>query len=122
MTNYFQLIREWAEDRNLIKGSTQAAQAEKFLEECGELVRAMIEDDDAKFQDAVGDCIVVLTNLAHQRGMLVEDCISSAYNEIKDRKGRMIDGIFIKEEDLPKEPAPAASGSHRNKRAVGSRK
>lgn len=93
----FLKIRQWAEDRNLIKGATPAAQYEKFLEEVGELGRALIEDDADKFKDAVGDCIVVLTILAAQCGMTVEGCIESAYEQIKDRKGRMIDGKFVKE-------------------------
>ncbi len=90
-------IRIWAEDRNLVRGATPAAQFQKLGEEFGELGRALIEGDEAKFKDAVGDMYVVLTILAAQKGMMIEDCIASAYEEIKDRKGKMVDGIFVKE-------------------------
>lgn len=93
----FDLIREWAEARNLIKGATPAAQYEKLLEEVGELGRSLIEDDAEKFQDAVGDCVVVLTILASQCGTTIEECVASAYQQIKDRKGKMVDGKFVKE-------------------------
>lgn len=93
----FFLIENWAHDRNLIKGSTPAAQLEKFFEECGELARALVENDQTKFEDAVGDCIVVLTILAKQRGTTIQQCINGAYEEIKDRKGTMINGKFVKE-------------------------
>lgn len=93
----FSLIRGWADARNLIKGATAAAQLEKFFEETGELARALCEDDSDKLKDAIGDCVVVLTILAAQTGLTIEDCIDSAYNEIKDRTGRMIDGKFVKD-------------------------
>ena len=50
-------------------------------------------------RDAIGDIVVVLTNLAHQRGTHIETCISSAYNEIKGRTGQMINGTFVKDEN-----------------------
>lgn len=98
--NTTQLIRLWAENRNLIRGATISAQFQKLGEEFGELGRALIEDDPVKIKDAIGDMYVVLTILAAQYNMLVEDCIESAYNEIKDRKGKMVDGIFVKEPSL----------------------
>ncbi len=96
-TNTTEKIRAWAHDRNLIEGATPAAQFQKLGEEFGELGRALIEGDQAKFQDAVGDMYVVLTILAAQKGVQIEQCIDGAYEEIKDRKGKMVDGIFVKE-------------------------
>jgi NTP pyrophosphatase (non-canonical NTP hydrolase) len=93
----FDDIRQWASDRNLIHGATPAAQYEKLLEEVGELGRALIEEDNEKRIDAIGDCVVVLTILAIQHADAIEDCIYSAYEEIKDRKGKMVDGKFLKE-------------------------
>jgi NTP pyrophosphatase (non-canonical NTP hydrolase) len=93
----FDLIRKWADDRNLIEGSTPAAQSEKFFEECGELTRGMVEDDIDQIKDAIGDCVVVLTILASQYGMTIEECIDAAYDEIKDRKGKMVGGVFVKD-------------------------
>ena len=102
----FDLIREWAKARNLIEGSTPQAQMLKMTEEVGELataVRNAAAKNNGKatssIVDAIGDCAVVLVILAAQYGLQFEDCIAEAYAVIKDRKGRMVDGVFIKEED-----------------------
>ena len=94
----FDKIIDWAHDRNLIEGSTPAAQYEKLLEEVGELGRALIEQNESNIIDAIGDCAVVLSIIAAQSGYGIEYCIVGAYEEIKDRKGRMVDGKFVKEE------------------------
>jgi NTP pyrophosphatase (non-canonical NTP hydrolase) len=91
-------IEEWAEARNLIQGATPAAQYEKLLEEIGELGRALIEDDEVKTIDAVGDSMVVLIILCAQKGLVPEYCLRYAYDQIKDRTGKMVDGIFVKDE------------------------
>lgn len=93
----FPLIRRWAHDRNLIDGSTPDRQMTKLVEEVEELADAIAKDDQTEIVDAIGDCIVVLTIIAAQRGVHVEACIEQAYHEIKDRKGRMVDGVFVKE-------------------------
>ena len=67
------------------------------MEEAGALGRAILKKDDEEFVDAIGDMVVVLTNLAHLGGTTIEDCIDSAYNEIKDRKGGMKNGTFVKD-------------------------
>lgn len=95
--SYFDLIRGWAADRNLIEGSSPSAQLLKLWEEANELSDAVETVDYVEFKDAIGDCIVVLTIMAAQWGMDVEDCIAAAWEEIKDRKGKMVDGIFVKE-------------------------
>ena len=94
------LIRQWAIDRNLIDGSNPAAQMIKLREEVNELADAIANGDDDEFQDAIGDCFVVLTIMAAQKDFFIEDCIAGAYDEIKDRKGRMVNGVFVKEADL----------------------
>jgi NTP pyrophosphatase (non-canonical NTP hydrolase) len=94
--NIFDAIRKWGHDRNLINGGTVSGQTEKFFEETGELARGLIEDDQDKIVDAIGDCVVVLTLLAAQKGTSIEQCIKHAYDQIKDRKGKMVDGIFVK--------------------------
>lgn len=93
----FDRIRRWAAARNLLQGSTPARQFTKLEEEVTELAEAIAKDDYKEFVDAIGDCIVVLTIMAAQRGVNVEDCIDAAWSEIKDRKGKMIDGVFVKE-------------------------
>jgi NTP pyrophosphatase (non-canonical NTP hydrolase) len=66
------------------------------MEEGGELGRAILKNDNDEFIDAIGDMVVVLTNLAHLGGTTIEACIDSAYNEIKNRKGKMSNGTFVK--------------------------
>lgn len=94
---YADLIRQWAEDRNLIKGSDLKSQFVKLIEEAGELANAIAKKNDIEFADAIGDMVVVLTIMAAQNGMMIEDCIDNAWQEIKDRKGKMVDGIFLKD-------------------------
>jgi len=93
----FNLITQWAHDRNLIKGSTPQAQMLKMTEEVGELASGIAKNKLPETADAIGDCVVVLTILAAQLGMDIKDCINSAYNEIKDRKGQMVNGVFVRE-------------------------
>jgi len=66
------------------------------MEEAGELGRAILKEDNEEFVDAIGDMVVVLTNLAHLGGVSIEHCIDSAYKEIKGRSGKMINGTFVK--------------------------
>lgn len=97
---HFENIRQWAEDRNLIDGSAPEKQMLKLTEEVGELAAAIARGNHEEAKDAIGDAIVVLTILAAQLGFPVEICITYAWNSIKHRKGKMIEGIFVKEEDL----------------------
>ena len=92
----FKLIREWADNRGLYKGGDKKTQYCKLIEEAGELGRAILKEDQDEFVDAIGDMVVVLTNLAHLGGVTIEHCIDIAYNEIKDRKGGMVNGTFVK--------------------------
>lgn len=100
MTNIkFDAIREWANERGLIQNGNSITQVTKLFEEGGELAAAILRDDKPKIQDAIGDCVVVLTNLASINGWMIEDCIAMAYEEIKNRKGRTCDnGNFLKDE------------------------
>ena len=94
----FQLIRDWAGSRGLYSKGDTNTQFCKLMEEAGELGRAILKDDEAEFVDAVGDMVVVLTNLAHLRGVSIEHCIDSAYKVISNRKGKMVNGTFVKDE------------------------
>ena len=93
---HFNLIRHWADARNLIQGSKPKDQFCKLMEEVGELAKSIAKNKCPK--DDIGDCVVVLTILAIQHGLTIEECIEHAYNEIKDRKGKMVDGVFVKED------------------------
>lgn len=94
----FDLIEDWADDRNIIKGSSPQSQFVKLIEEVGELASDIAKGRDVA--DSIGDAVVVLTILAAQNDYTIEECAWIAYNEIKERKGRVIDGIFVKEEDI----------------------
>ena len=74
----FQQIRDWAQERGLYDSGNTVTQYVKLQEECGELAKALLKDDQPEVIDAIGDIVVVLTNLAHQRGTHIETCISSA--------------------------------------------
>ena len=99
--NRFEDIRKWAYARNIIEGATPHAQMVKLIEEIGELAHGIAKGRIDEVKDGIGDAVVVLTILAAQHGMVIEDCIEIAYNEIKDRKGCMINNVFVKNEDLP---------------------
>lgn len=92
-------IRRWAVERNL-HTADPSKQALKFGEEAGELFEGLAKGDMDLVRDAIGDIFVVLTILSMQIGYSIESNIELAYDEIKDRKGRMIDGVFVKESDL----------------------
>ena len=93
---YEQLIVEWHYARNLIDGSTDKDQLCKLIQEVGELSDNICKGKD--ISDDIGDCIVILINIAERNNLTLEQCMSQAWHDIKDRKGRMSDGIFIKEE------------------------
>ena len=93
----FDLIRDWAEKRGIYDKGDAKTQYIKLQEESGELAKALLKDDQAEVIDAIGDMVVVLTNLAHMRGISIEQCIGSAYEVISKRTGSMINGTFVKD-------------------------
>jgi len=90
-------ILQWHKDRNLIEGSTDGAQFEKLLEEVDEL-RGNIEHSQPVVDD-IGDIMVVLVNIAHRNKLTLWECMYHAYHDITDRKGKMINGVFVKEKE-----------------------
>lgn len=91
------LIVKWAEDRNLIEGSNPQAQMLKLTEEMGELAAGIAKGNLALAEDSLGDMMVVMIILAKQLDLELGKCLYTAYEEIKDRKGRMIEGVFVRE-------------------------
>jgi NTP pyrophosphatase (non-canonical NTP hydrolase) len=87
----------WATERNLVDGSTIEGQLDKLAEEMQELRDAIAKHDSKETQDAIGDCVVVLTVICEKLDLSLRHCMSAAYDEIKDRKGKMVDGQFVKE-------------------------
>ena len=94
---HFDLIREWADKRGLYDGGDPKTQALKLVEEVGETCRAILKEDYEEVVDGIGDCVVVLTNLAELMDISIEDCIAAAYDEIKDRTGQMENGTYKKD-------------------------
>jgi NTP pyrophosphatase (non-canonical NTP hydrolase) len=90
-------IAQWHHDRNLVAGSTDQAQFTKLIEEAGELAGNIARGRDIK--DDIGDMIVVLINIAERNNVTVKECLQTAWEDIRHRKGKMVDGVFIKEED-----------------------
>ena len=92
----FELIRKWATERGIYDKGNSHTQYVKLMEEAGELAAALLNKDSYEIKDAIGDMVVVLTNLAALEGMVIENCIDSAYNEIANRTGTMLNGTFVK--------------------------
>ncbi|WP_193063434.1 MazG-like family protein [Oceanobacillus oncorhynchi] len=100
LNNQTRLIRKWAKERGL-DNADPAKQMLKLAEEHGELAAALAKGrHKSKIEDAVGDMYVVMTILCMQLDIEIESCIDTAYDEIQDRDGKMVNGVFVKEEDL----------------------
>jgi len=95
--NEFDLIRMWANQRGIYEHGDTKTQALKLMEEAGEICRAILKEDHDEVVDGIGDCVVVLTNLAELQGVSIEKCINVAYNTIAKRSGKMVNGTFKKD-------------------------
>ena len=95
--DYEKMIGQWHQDRNLIKGSSDKDQFLKLMQEAGELSDSLCKGKDIR--DDIGDMMVVLINIMVRNNLTMKECLGVAYEDIKDRKGTMIDGIFVKEGD-----------------------
>lgn len=91
-------VIQWHYDRNLIDGSTDKDQTLKLVQELGELSNNVCKGRDIR--DDIGDMLVVMLNITERNGVSLDECLACAWNEIKDRKGKMVNGIFVKESDL----------------------
>ena len=90
-------IENWADNKGLIKKENSFAQMCKVTEEIGEVASALAKKDIVNLKDGIGDSIVTLVILAKQNGLNVEDCLESAWGEISNRTGKLVDGVFIKD-------------------------
>ena len=88
---------QWHHDRNLVHGADDKTQFAKLIQECGELSDNICKGKDVR--DDIGDIMVVLINIAERHETTLTECLAVAYDDIKDRKGRMVDGVFVKEAD-----------------------
>ena len=90
-------VEQWAADKGILEHATTLRQAEKTLEECQELICAILNEDRAEIKDAIGDVMVTLIIQCKMQGMDLENCLQSAYNVISKRTGKMMNGQFIKD-------------------------
>ena len=98
VNNVFEDIREWARDRGIYDSGDVKIKLIKLYEETGELAQAVLKKNNDDIIDAIGDSVVVLTNLATLAGYDIEHCINAAYGEIRNRTGSMVNGTFVKEQ------------------------
>ena len=96
----FDCIRAWAKERGLYAKGDPKTQYIKLMEETGEIGRALLKEDTNEIVDGIGDAVVVLTNLAELVGVPIEECIQSAYDVISKRKGKMVNGTFVKDQPI----------------------
>lgn len=97
LDQYEKNVVQWANDRNLIAGGKPKDQFTKTVEEIGEIASGIARNNPDAVQDGIGDVVVTLIILARQYGLTMSDCMGMAWNAIKDRKGCMVDGVFVKE-------------------------
>lgn len=93
------VVKNWSISKNIIKGSTSKDQYIKLVTEVGELGDAIVKKNKPDIEDAIGDILVLLINIAEQETTSLEDCLNMAYENIKDRDGIMYNGVFIKSSD-----------------------
>jgi NTP pyrophosphatase (non-canonical NTP hydrolase) len=91
-------VANWHHQRNLVDGANNFSQFTKLIEKAGELAGNISRGKDCK--DDIGDMVVVLINICERQGYTLQECLETAWNDIKDRKGMMINGTFVKEADL----------------------
>lgn len=92
-------VAQWAHDRNLIEGTTSDKQFVKLIEEAGEVAECLAKNRHESLKAEIGDMLVVLEILCEQNNTSLNECLLLAWMKIKDRKGRMVDGYFVKEVD-----------------------
>lgn len=99
MNKLVELIEDWSKNKGLNKAEP-SKQMLKTVEETGEIAAALARNDEDKLRDSIGDVVVTLIILAQQNDMDLYECLNQAYDEIKGRTGKTINGVFVKSEDL----------------------
>ena len=97
LNSLIEKVKNWHHERNLIQGSTDKDQTLKLLQELGELSDSVCKGNDIR--DDIGDMLVVMINIIERNNLTLEECLEKAWDDIKDRKGRMVDGVFVKSGD-----------------------
>ncbi|MBD9891120.1 MazG-like family protein [Enterococcus faecalis] len=99
MDELVKLVEEWAKEKRLDKAEPEK-QMLKVIEEVGEVGASLARNNENDLRDGIGDVVVTLIILAMQNNMDLYECLNQAYSEIKNRQGKMINGVFVKEADL----------------------
>ena len=99
MNELIKNIEDWSIDRGLNNASPNK-QILKVVEEVGEVAGALAKSDLINAKEEIGDVVVTLIILSQQLNIDLYDCLDTAYDKIKDRKGKMLNGVFVKESDL----------------------
>ena len=99
MNELVKLVEEWAKEKRLDKAEPEK-QMLKVIEEVGEVGAALSRNNENDLRDGIGDMVVTLIILAMQNNMDLYECLNQAYSEIKNRQGKMVNGVFVKESDL----------------------
>ena len=89
-------VLSWADEKGILKEGNERAQAAKTVEEVNELESAIIVNDRQEIKDGIGDALVTLIIQAEMQGLSLAECLDHAYDQIKDREGKMINGTFVK--------------------------
>ena len=97
MDELIQNVKIWAKEKDLLKKENSQAQMLKVLEEVGETAGALLKNKNQEIIDGLGDSFVTLINLCYQLDLEPKECLQTAWNEIKNRKGKTINGTFIRE-------------------------
>ena len=97
MNELIKNVKDWAEEKNLLKKENSQAQMLKVLEEVGETAGALLKNKNKEIKDGLGDSFVTLIILCYQLGLEPTDCLQAAWDEIKNRKGKTVNGTFIRE-------------------------
>ena len=97
MDELIENVKKWAEEKNLLKKENSKAQMLKVLEEVGETAGALLKNKNKEIIDGLGDSFVTLIILCFQLDLEPKQCLQSAWDEIKNRKGKTVNGTFIRE-------------------------
>ena len=90
------IVLDWGNKNGILTNSDAKSQFIKFMEEAGELAKAILEQDIPMIIDGIGDVRITLILLSNLLGFNDDECLKTAYSEIKDRKGKMIEGAFVR--------------------------
>ncbi|HAU2760753.1 MULTISPECIES: MazG-like family protein [unclassified Enterococcus] len=99
MNELVELVEQWAKNKGLDKADP-SKQMLKVVEETGEVAAALARNDQDALRDGIGDVAVTIIILALQNDMDLYECLNCAYDEIKGRTGKMVNGVFVKSSDL----------------------